>query len=395
MTQDREAENGLASELRLRGDPPPVTRLSRKALLVMSAATAVAIAGAVTFAMREHPGKGQKVELFATDAKPPADALAALPKDYAGLPKDTPKLGPPLPGDLGRPILIAQAAGGANVPTLAGPVEGATPPPDLARQQMVQERQAARTSRLFAANDHVGSAGGGEGGALPAIALPSPGQAASAAPTDHKQAFLNAATDQQTASSHRLEVPTSPYLLQAGSVIPAALVTGIRSDLPGQVTAQVTENVYDSPTGRILLIPQGSKLVGLYDSQVEFGQSRVLLAWTRLILPGGRSIVLDRQPAGDPQGFAGLEDRIDRHWKQLASAAMLSTLLGVGAELGSGSGESDVVRALRQGAANSVSQVGQQVVAKSLDVQPTLTVRPGFPVRIIITRDLVLEPIGN
>ena len=220
-------------------------------------------------------------------------------------------------------------------------------------------------------------------------------QAAAAPPTDHKQAFLAAATDLQTASNHRLEAPVSPYVLQAGSVIPAALVTGIRSDLPGQVTAQVTENVYDSPTGRILLIPQGSKLVGLYDSQVEFGQSRVLLAWTRLILPGGRSIVLDRQPAGDPQGFAGLEDRVDRHWRQLASAAMLSTLLGVGAELGSGSGDSDIVRALRQGAANSVSQTGQQVVAKSLDVQPTLTVRPGFPVRVIITRDLVLEPVGN
>lgn len=173
------------------------------------------------------------------------------------------------------------------------------------------------------------------------------------------------------------------------------MLTGIRSDLPGQVTAQVTENVYDSPTGRILLIPQGAKLVGSYDSQVEFGQGRVLLAWTRLILPGGRSIILERQPAGDARGFAGLEDRIDRHWKQLTSAAMISTLLGVGTKLGSGSDDSDVARALRQGAANSVSQTGQQVVGRSLDVQPTLTVRPGFPVRVLLTRDLVLEPIRN
>lgn len=395
MTQDHDSEKAVAAELRLRGDPPRVTRLSRKALMVLSAGAVVAITGAVVVAMHDHPGKGPKSELFATDSKPPADALAALPKDYAGLLKDAPKLGPPLPGDLGRPILSAQGAGAAEVPTVAGPATTATPPPDPVRQQMVQERQAARTSRLFAANDHAGGGGGGEGAALPAPSLPSPEQAAAATPANHKQVFLAAATDQQTASTHRLEAPVSPFVLQAGSVIPAALVTGIRSDLPGQVTAQVTENVYDSPTGRILLIPQGSKLVGLYDSQVEFGQSRVLLAWTRLILPGGRSVVLDRQPAGDAQGFAGLEDRVDQHWKQLASAAMLSTLLGVGAELGSGSGDSDIVRALRQGAANSVSQTGQQVVAKSLDVQPTLTIRPGLPVRVIITRDLVLEPFRN
>ena len=395
MTQDHDSEKAVAAELRLRGDPPRVTRLSRKALTVLSAGVAAAIAGAVAFAMHDHPGRGTKTELFATDSKPPADALAALPKDYAGLPKDAPKLGPPLPGDLGRPILSAQGAGGAGVPTIPGPATTAPPPPDPVRQQMVQERQAARTSRLFAANDHAGGSGGGEGTVVPVPSLPSPEQAATATSTDHKQAFLAAATDLQTASNHRLEAPISPYVLQAGSVIPAALVTGIRSDLPGQVTAQVTENVYDSPTGRILLIPQGSKLVGLYDSQVEFGQSRVLLAWTRLILPGGRSIVLDRQPAGDPQGFAGLEDRVDRHWKQLASAAMLSTLLGVGAELGSGSGDSDTVRALRRGAANAVSQAGQQVVAKSLDVQPTLTVPPGLPVRVIITRDLELEPFRN
>ncbi len=395
MTQDHDSEKAVAAELRLRGDPPRVTRLSRKALMVLSAGAAAAIAGAVAIAMHDHPGKGPKTEVFATDSKPPADALAALPKDYAGLPKGAPKLGPPLPGDLGRPILSAQGAGGADVPAVAGPVTTATAPPDPVRQQRVQERQAARTSRLFAANEQAGATGGGEGGAVPALSLPSSGQAAAPTSTDHKQGFLAAATDLQTASSHRLEAPVSPFVLQAGSVIPAALVTGIRSDLPGQVTAQVTENVYDSPTGRILLIPQGSKLVGLYDSQIEFGQNRVLLAWTRLILPGGRSIVLDRQPAGDPQGFAGLEDRVDRHWKQLASAAMLSTLLGVGAELGSGSGDSDIVRALRQGAANSVSQAGQQVVAKSLDVQPTLTVRPGFPVRVQLTRDLVLEPVWN
>ena len=391
MTQDHDPEKAIAAELRLRGDPPRVTRLSRKALMGLGAGAGLVLAAAVTFAMREHPGKAPKAELFATDAKPPAEALAALPKDYAGLPKDAPKLGPPPPGDLGRPILGAQAAAGDSASGAGGPATGAAAAPDPVRQQKAQERQAARTSQLFAAGGHVGGAGAGEGGAPPGAALASPPASAAATAADHKQAFLDAAADQQTTSSHRLEAPASPYVLQAGSVIPAALVTGICSDLPGEVIAQVTEDVYDSPTGRVLLIPQGARLVGLYDSQVDFGQGRVLLAWTRLILPGGRSIVLDRQPAADPQGFAGLEDRVDRHWRQLASAALISTALGVGAELGASGNDSDIVQALRRGSANAVNQVGQQVVGKSLDVQPTLTIRPGYPVRVLVTRDMVFS----
>lgn len=124
-----------------------------------------------------------------------------------------------------------------------------------------------------------------------------------------------------------------PYILQAGAVIPAALITGIRSDLPGQITAQVTENVYDSPTGSLLLIPQGTRIIGQYDDDVTFGQRRVLLVWNRLILPGGRSIVLERLPGADASGYAGLEDCVDYHWWDLMRAAGLSTLLAVGAEL--------------------------------------------------------------
>ncbi|MGH3262664.1 MAG: TrbI/VirB10 family protein, partial [Trebonia sp.] len=117
-------------------------------------------------------------------------------------------------------------------------------------------------------------------------------------------------------------------------MIAAALITGIRSDLPGEVTAQVTEDVYDSPTGKALLIPQGARLVGQYDAQVTFGQSRVLLVWARLIMPNGRSVVLERQPAADAEGYAGLEDEVDNHWGMLSKAAILSTLLSVGSEAG-------------------------------------------------------------
>ena len=136
-------------------------------------------------------------------------------------------------------------------------------------------------------------------------------------------------------------------------------------------------------------------MIGLYDSQVAFGQSRVLLVWTRLIMPNGRSIVLERQQGADAGGYSGLEDEVDNHWKELFGAAALSTLLGVGSELGSGADNGSntaILQALRLGAANSMNQTGQQVVRRNLNIQPTLTIRPGFPVNVIVNRDLVLEP---
>jgi len=208
---------------------------------------------------------------------------------------------------------------------------------------------------------------------------------------DRKSAFAAGPVDRKTVSADRLEYPVSPYVIQAGSVVPAALITGIRSDLPGEVTAQVTENVYDSPTGSFLLIPQGSKLIGVYDSQVAFGQDRLLLVWTRLILTSGRSIVLERQPGADTQGFTGLEDEVDQHWGRLAMGAALSTVIGIGAELGTNANNSAIVSALQQGASNSLSQSGQQITQRNLNIQPTITIRPGFPVRALINRDLVVE----
>ena len=184
---------------------------------------------------------------------------------------------------------------------------------------------------------------------------------------DQKLAFLNGPTDRRTVSSDRLMNPASSYVLQAGTVIPAALITGIQSDLPGLITAQVTENVYDSPTGRFLLVPQGAKLIGSYDSQVSFGQSRVLLVWNRIVFPNGQSIVLEHQPGADTEGYAGLEDSVDYHWGNLLKTAALSTLLGVGAELGTNGNQSDLVRALQRGArTRSISRGSNSFAARSM-----------------------------
>ena len=372
-----------AVEVRLRSSRPPVTRLSRRVLLGLGTAAALGIGGALFFALKpQHQATGS--ELYNTNNRNTPDGLANLPRDYTGLPKPAPQLGPPLPGDLGRPILNSGA-----------PAPGMPTGTDPEQQRIAQEQEAARTSRLFTTTN-VRQTAETAPAATPASATPAVATAGSSDLTsqDHKLAFLNGAIDRRTTSPDRVQPVASKYILQAGAVIPAALITGLRSDLPGQVTAQVTEDVYDSPTGKILLIPQGARLVGQYDAQIAFGQTRALLVWNRLIMPNGRSIVLERQPGADTEGYAGLEDEVDNHWGMLFKAAILSTLLSVGSEAGTSNSENNLAQAIRQGASQSFSQVGEQVVGRSLNIQPTITIRPGFPVRVMVTHDLVLEPYG-
>jgi len=372
-----------AAPMRLRAEAPRVTRLSRKMLAGVAAVAMVGIGGALIYALQTRaPGDGGE-ELYSTANRQTADGLAGLPRDYTG-----PILGPALPGDLGRPILDAQNAGRPVVSPVVP-----TPGVDEAEQRRRAEEEAARTSTVFFQSRGGSPAPAGINGAampgLPGFDLGGP----QAQPTaqDRQLAFLNAAADRRTVTPDRVTPPASPFVLQAGAVISAALITGIRSDLPGQITAQVTEHIYDSPTGRILLVPQGTRIIGQYDNNVQFGQRRVLLLWNRLILPNGRSIVLERQPGADTQGYAGLEDGVDYHWWDLAKAAGLSTLLSVGAQLAVDD-QDRLLRAIRNGGQDTINDAGQQIVRRQLNVAPTLTIRPGFPVRIVVTRDLVLEP---
>jgi type IV secretion system protein TrbI len=394
-----EPPRDTAAAFRLRPERPKVMRLSRRALGALAGVSALALGGALVFALQSSHPKAQSEELYNTDHRTTADGLARLPGDYAGVGSSVPQLGPPLPGDLGRPMLKASAPPPAMAPGAGSAPDPAQQRAEQERQRRAQELEAARTSRLFASEGRTTAQGTGQStlrldltglaGQQPAVAaLPS----GSPNEGDRKLAFLNGAADRKTISAERIAAPPSPYVVQAGAVIAAAMVTGLRSDLPGQIVAQVTENVYDGPTGRTLLIPQGARLVGQYDAQVVFGQSRALLVWTRLIFPNGRSLVLERQPGADSEGYAGLKDRVDNHWGQLFKAAILSTLLSAGSEAGTSSDENDLVQALRRGASDSISQTGRQVVGRSLNVQPTITVRPGFPVRVVVTRDLILEP---
>ena len=209
-----------------------------------------------------------------------------------------------------------------------------------------------------------------------------------------KLGFLKAGPEKEIYNPHRLQTPASPYQLMAGTFIAASMVSGLNSDLPGFVIAQVTENVLDSVSGRYLLIPQGSRLIGKYDNVVAFGQERALVVWQRIILPNGSSVVIDNLPATDTGGYAGLAGEVDLHTWKLLKGVALATVLAVGSSLafGSGSGDSDIIRALRESTGQTTNRAGQRLVEKNLDVQPTLSVRPGWPLRVIVHKDIVLRP---
>lgn len=375
-----------ATSMRLRAEPPTVTRISRRVLVGLGVFAGVGIGGALIYALQTGSRPPAPVELITTDHRQTADGLQNLPTDYTGVPQ----LGPPLPGDLGGPIVRAQEHG-TSVPFQPMPITQ----PDPEEQKRLAEMEAARTSQVFFQSRSSTAAAATAPTFVPTIGGSATDAGQSTQPTaqDKQLAFLNADVDRRTVTPDRVTPPASPFMLQAGSVIPAAMITGIRSDLPGQITAQVTQSIYDSPTGSILLIPQGTRIIGQYDNNVGFGQSRVLLVWNRLIFPNGRSIVLQRQPGADTQGYAGLEDGVDYHWWDLMKAAGLSTLLSVGAEL-TNSDEDRLIQAIKGGAEGTISDAAQQIIQRQLQIAPTLTIRPGFPVRIIVTRDLVLEPYG-
>ncbi|WP_157020269.1 TrbI/VirB10 family protein [Mesorhizobium xinjiangense] len=365
--------------MRLRGAPPRVTRLSRRVLAGLGLIAALGIGGALIYALQTPESGTGREELYSTENRNTADGLNELPSDYTG-----PVLGPALPGDLGRPILDAQERGQpVPPPTINAPAV------DPEEQRRLAEEESARTSEVFF------QTGPATANAAPAPDLSGLNRGAQLPSAQNSDlSFLNGPVDRRTVAPDRVMAPASPYVLQAGSIIPAALITGIRSDLPGQITAQVTQHIYDSPTGSSLLIPQGTRIIGEYSNDIGFGQRRVLLVWNRLIFPNGRSIVLERQPGADTQGYAGLEDGVDYHWWDLAKAAGLSTLLSVGAELTMDDDER-LIQAIRNGAQDTINDAGQQIVQRQLQIRPTLTIRPGFPVRVVVTRDLVLEPHGG
>lgn len=186
----------------------------------------------------------------------------------------------------------------------------------------------------------------------------------------------------------------SPYELKRGSVIAATLVTGINSDLPGRITAQVSQNVYDSATGRHLLIPQGSKLFGRYDSNVSFGQDRVLVIWTDIIFPNGATLQIGGMAGTDAAGYGGFSDKVDTHFFETFGSAILVALIGAGTEMmlpaeGQGANPNTPENSARESFAETFSELSEQTVSRNMDVQPTLEIRPGYRFNVLVDQDIV------
>jgi len=396
-------------DLTLRARPQSVTRLNRKVLLAIAIAASFAIFGATMFALDppRFGGRDDGGELYNVDNKAIAEGLDGLPRSYKDIP---PKLGAPLPGDLGGTILeterdlgIAQLPPG-NTGFQPDPYEDAL---RAERLRLKRKEEQARESQVFF---QVAARPPGTSLNLSPQAQLAGDQFSPATPESsersslgldrandqnlqgRKLGFLNQKSDPNIYSAHALQDPASPYQVMAGTILSASLITGINSDLPGQVIAQVTENVYDTVTGRYLLIPQGARLLGKYDSVIAFGQERALVVWNRIINPDGSSIVIDNLSATDTAGYAGLEDEVDFHTWQLIKGIVLSTLLGVGTELTFSDNESDLVTAFRESAQGSANQAGQRITERNLNIQPTITIRPGWPLRVIVNKDIILRP---
>ena len=414
MTED--SDKVPPERLELRARPRPIRRLNKRTLMIGCAVAALFIAGATIIAL--SPPRmfkpAERTELYNTDRKQTADGLTKLPKSYQDLP---PKLGPPSPGDVGRAFAESEKKLGASpseTPFQANPEQ------DVERAERIRQariaQQAKESGLLFRLSDKQDR----RKQPVAAVTTTEQPSAFRPAPADNtpttadllakaqglndrsseiipssqarKLAFVSAKADKETTNPHALAAAPSPYAIMAGSIIPASLITGLNSDLPGSTIAQVTENVYDTVTGEHLLVPQGTRLFGKYDSVVAFGQKRALVVWTRLILPNGNSIVIENLPATDVAGYAGLEDEVDFHTWQLLKGIGLATLLGVGTQLSLGNDEGDLVKALRESIQQTTNRAGQRLVERELDVQPTITVRPGWPLRVIVSKDLVLKP---
>ncbi|WP_421950802.1 TrbI/VirB10 family protein [Pelagibacterium sp.] len=412
-------------DLALRARPRPVRRINRRVLFLLSGTGLMLIFGAVIVALdppnlfgRAETGR----ELYRTENNPMPEGLERLPRRYSDL-EPRIELGPPLPGDIGPAVVETERDLGI-APSNTLPFRP-DPEADAARADRIRMARLAQQGRESDVFFQLTSGGPGVANAFdmpgdgPAVGTPQiqgptnpfdalrtpantsgdavigPGIGTDQNMQARKLDFLSGEVDDEIYSSHTLQDPVSPYQLMAGTIIPASLITGLNSDLPGRVIAKVTENVYDTPTGQFLLVPQGARVIGTYDSQVAFGQERALVVWQRIVMPDGSSIVIDNLPATDTAGYAGLEDEVDFHTWRLLKGIALSTLLGVGTELTFGSNESDLVAAIRGSAQDSTNQAGQRITERNLNIQPTITIRPGWPLRIIVHKDIVLRPYGQ
>lgn len=406
--------------LNIQAPRPSVTRISRKA--VMLAAVAGASLGLVVlmlgFGDHSAPRREGSADENAIRPAGPIESVKDLPQDYSF---DVNRLGAGYGSGPVAPPATRPTGPSAQDQALAQAMRELAEQQRKLLEQQQKEQQAALDSPLLfgSAKSTPVSATTSVGPATmptqfifnsnghPTVTTGTgnaeqdnmPGNGASGGALQNhqqeKETFLTQAAAIEPYLSKPLLNPISQYELKAGSVIPGALVTAINTDLPGEVIGQVTENVYDTATGDYLLIPQGSKLLGKYQSLVTNGQNRALVVWQRLIYPNGNSIALDGMPGTDETGMAGLQDQVDYHFDKLAEATALSTAIAYAGNLArnpqssNGYSNGDVIG---DAVAQEANRIGENIIEKQLDVQPTITIRQGWPLRVLVSKDMVLAP---
>lgn len=415
---------GAPEPLTGKGPAPRVKRFNRKTVAVLATLAVVIVMLAFGTSLSRRPpdrntqeAAAQKVAANTTTS----DAINGLPSDYSQI-KRTPTLGDPLPGDIGA---IAQASGtlpqGApNYPAAPQPAQAQrqlTPLEQYEQQQALERVKRADQARQGSFSFEGGGRGSAGGSAAPGTELvekmlaqqnqggkPGGGLmqvAERGNPArdddnrqDDKSNFVNGDRNNRWNLKQGQMSAPSPYTMFSSTIIPGVLITGINSDLPGQIKGQVSQNVYDTVTGQHLLLPQGTVLVGQYDSRVTYGQSRVLVIWTRIIRPDGSNIDLESMPGTDLTGYAGLTGDVDRHIWRLLGAVVLGSVIQAGAQSGTnvGYGPQSFSESARQGIGAGVSDATQQLTRKELQIQPTITVAPGERFNVFLTKDVILTP---
>ena len=417
---------------------PANRRLKKAPIILLLGTVGVLLVSTLYFALSRDnyadiPDKQALIDPEAIKRAMP-DALKLNDSDFASKEEApaVPKLGPPLQGDLGglqlKPVLALPTPPAAALPK---PPPAYQPPPPvkqptpeelakLRREALAREMaEKALTAGLFfdvptqpaQVVNTLGAAGNNPGTLATRPQQPLPKPARQHQQQQHDQQLLAASRQGQggyhqtghylppagnvaasLANQAQLQAPGSPYQVKAGTLIPAVLLTGINADLPGQIIAQVREQVFDTVTGQYLLIPQGSRVLGQYDNNVGYGQERAGVVWNRLILPDGSSVHLGDMPGVDSMGQSGYQDQVNHHWGRLTTGVVLSSLLAGTA--GYQGQRDDYAGRVFENVGMEINRAGQRLTRNNLNIQPTIQIRPGFSINILVNRDLTLKPIA-
>tara|TARA_R110002096_G_scaffold174994_3_gene350772 strand:+ start:1684 stop:3087 length:1404 start_codon:yes stop_codon:yes gene_type:complete len=417
---------GPKQDMKIKAKAPKPKSVNKK-LVYGGASMAVILALAVIYASTQKQ-RSIRANMQGEEKAVNISDKATLPATGAGLPsgyeemraynrqkelkeaaRHKPRTGIPAQSNVELPVSLQEAVPSNKATPQQGPSYDQNDPRLMAARQAAIGRLSAQKAAMAGSSNikpkgtigSLNAAKNNQAGTMPTIPnfnipdMPqmafAPNETLQANNQDAKQGYLDQDRESDVYLNQPLIKPASPYQVMAGNIVPSSLITGLNSDLPGKLTAQVRHNVYDSVTGRYLLIPQGTRILGEYSSSVTYGQNRALVVWNRLIFPNGKSIVLDGMPGVDLSGFAGFKDKVNYHFMRMMGAAVLGSVVATAADAAEDDGDTISDNALG-GTAQTADQTIQEIIQKQLNVQPTIEIRPGYKFNIVVLADMILEP---